>query len=266
MKEIEIRLNSVLQDFEETSNYRKKFENSEHVAKEKKNFLPSLLGKFNKYKFMNENSRNSKKTSSVSFLKGIKNKSSMKNRLTKNNTETKATINPDEGLKKTSSDKLQFNNLNSSASKLGLNQKKIDEKDKKDNTAKSTDGRNQEVKRDMGGKYIFYIVSNFFAKSTLFISIVQDYLSNQLIEKFKKKVNTFDQEKEVMKYFKIHERNNNTKIVVPLEHFFHFDRIKEDIEIAKGLRNFFSRNKIYDYDFLVNNLITKYKGKMEKDK
>ncbi len=102
---------------------------------------------------MNENSRNIKKTSSVSFLKGIKNKSIMKNRLTKNNTETKATINPGEGLKKTSSDKLQFNNLNSSASKLGLNQKKVDEKDKKDNTAKSTDGKNQEVKRDMGGKH-----------------------------------------------------------------------------------------------------------------
>ncbi len=58
----------------------------------------------------------------------------------------------------------------------------------------------------------------------------------------------------------------NTKIVIPLEHFFHFDKIKEDIEISKGLRNFFSRNKIYDYDFLVNNLMTKYKGKMEKDK
>lgn len=41
----------------------------------------------------------------------------------------------------------------------------------------------------------------------MFISIVQDYLSNQLIEKFKKKVNTFDQEKEVMKYLKIPERN-----------------------------------------------------------
>ena len=35
----------------------------------------------------------------------------------------------------------------------------------------------------------------------MFISIVQDYLSNELIEKFKKKVKTYDQEKEVIRYF-----------------------------------------------------------------
>ena len=36
----------------------------------------------------------------------------------------------------------------------------------------------------------------------MFISIVQDYLTNELIEKLKKKVKTYDQEKEVIKYFK----------------------------------------------------------------
>ena len=43
----------------------------------------------------------------------------------------------------------------------------------------------------------------------MFISIVQDYLANELIEKFKKKVKTYDQEKEVIKYFKLPNRKKN---------------------------------------------------------
>ena len=54
--------------------------------------------------------------------------------------------------------------------------------------------------------------------------------------------------------------------MIPLEHFFHFDGIKEDLEVAKGLRNFFARNRIYEYNYLVNNLISKYKERAEKEK
>ena len=52
--------------------------------------------------------------------------------------------------------------------------------------------------------------------------------------------------------------------MLPLEHFFHFDKIKEELEVAKGLRSFFARNKIYGYDFTINNLITKLNEKYEK--
>ena len=81
MKEIELRLTSVIKDFEETTNSKKRMENQNHFEKEKTNFVPSLVSKFNVYKFINRNAKNTKKNSNFSFLRGIANKNKSNNLL-----------------------------------------------------------------------------------------------------------------------------------------------------------------------------------------
>ena len=107
MKEIELRLTSVLNDFEETNNYRKKQENKANLKKERINFIPTLIGKFNWYKYNNPKSKTTKKTSSLSFLKGLnkKTKISLKSfPLNTNIAAIKSTLETNEknGVEKTS--------------------------------------------------------------------------------------------------------------------------------------------------------------------
>lgn len=79
MKEIELRITSVIKDFEETSNPRKRIESLQNLESEKKNFVPNLVGKFNTYKFINPNAKNIKKSTTLSFLRGIANKNRSNN-------------------------------------------------------------------------------------------------------------------------------------------------------------------------------------------
>ena len=149
MKEIELRITSVLKDFDETYNPKKKSDNKAALAKEKVNFVPTLVGKFNSYKYMNTNSRNNKRTSGLSFLKGISKKRST-------NTTTKTTVNttrksptPDP-IVKNSSDKLGFNNLPNEA-KENKEQKPVEEYKRRMTTIRLAEGKNPNIKGEVGG-------------------------------------------------------------------------------------------------------------------